>query len=291
MSTTEIEVQARELGWRPQTEFKGKEADFVDAETFVKRGKEIMPLLKKNNQRLEGELTRAQQELKDLRAAVADGATAVEELKKFNTEMTRQAAEAAKAELLAQLKQAKKDGNTDLEVELTDQLSETSAALREAKKAPTGEERRQEQKPNGGDKPGPDAAAAKIEFDSWKTDNDWYGKDDIKTGVANGIAAKLRRENSPLVGVDFYKEVSKQTEAFMDKDRPNPNKVESGGRSNGGGSGGQGSGKLYQDMPQAAQDACERFMKRDITIGKGKTFETPEAFRKYYAETYFARSE
>lgn len=289
MSTTEIEVQARALGWRPETEFKGKQGDFVDAETFVKRGKEVMPLLKANNQRLERELNETKAKLNETQQAVKDSQTAINELKKFNTEMTRQTAEAARNDLLAKLKQAKKDGDIDAEVELGDQLQETSAAIREAKRAPKEEQPPKEQKPNGDQVP--NAAAAKAEFDSWKTENDWYGVDDVKTGVANGIAAKLRRDKSPLEGVEFYKEVTKQTEAFMDRDRPVSGKTEAGGRGSGGGSGGSNKGKGYQDMPQAGKDACEMYLKRDITIGKGKTFETADAFRKYYADTFFARSE
>jgi hypothetical protein len=48
--------EAREDGWRPKEEFNGREEDWIDAETFVRRGKEINPLLRKNNEKLKREL-------------------------------------------------------------------------------------------------------------------------------------------------------------------------------------------------------------------------------------------
>lgn len=285
MSASEIETEARILGWRPVEEFKGKESEFVDAETFVKRGREVMPILRQNNQRLERELQKTQSQLTEIQTALADAKTAVTELKTFNTTMAREAAEAARKDLLEQLKAAKRDGNVDREVELTDQISETSAAIREAKKAPVAEEPAKKETPKA-----PDTTAAKAEFEAWQAENAWYGVDDVKTSVANGVAAKLRKEQSPLVGVEFYKEVAKQTSKILDRTvAPSDDKLEGGGRSEGGGSGGGAKGKKFLDMPQDARDGCERSMKH-ITIGKGKTFETPAAYREHYAETYFARS-
>ena len=45
----QVEKEARTLGWVPQSEYRDGD-HFVDAETFVKRGKEINPILRKNNE-------------------------------------------------------------------------------------------------------------------------------------------------------------------------------------------------------------------------------------------------
>ena len=44
-----VEQEARTLGWVPQEDFRGDKSRWVDAETFVQRGHEIMDLLWKLN--------------------------------------------------------------------------------------------------------------------------------------------------------------------------------------------------------------------------------------------------
>ena len=44
----QTQKEARLFGWVPNEEFRGSEDDWVDAEVFVKRGKEINPILRKN---------------------------------------------------------------------------------------------------------------------------------------------------------------------------------------------------------------------------------------------------
>lgn len=56
----DYEAEARASGWVPEAEFKGdkKPAQFLDAETFVKRGEELTPFIRKENQRLKEEIAR-----------------------------------------------------------------------------------------------------------------------------------------------------------------------------------------------------------------------------------------
>jgi hypothetical protein len=62
-------------------------------------------------------------------------------------------------------------------------------------------------------------------------------------------------------------------------------KVEGGSRGSGSGGGGTSGGKNYSDLPQDAKETCERQATR--LVGKGRAFETAEAWRKHYAKTYF----
>ena len=52
----EVEKEARLQGWVPKDEFRGKETDWIDADIFVQRGREINPILRKNNERITKEL-------------------------------------------------------------------------------------------------------------------------------------------------------------------------------------------------------------------------------------------
>lgn len=54
----DYEAEARAQGWVPEAEFKGdrRPAQFLDAETFVKRGEELTPFIRKENQSLKRQL-------------------------------------------------------------------------------------------------------------------------------------------------------------------------------------------------------------------------------------------
>ena len=53
MSDPTLEDRAAQMGWVPVDKFRGDPAHWVDAETFVKKGEEVMPILRANNRRLE----------------------------------------------------------------------------------------------------------------------------------------------------------------------------------------------------------------------------------------------
>jgi hypothetical protein len=136
------------------------------------------------------------------------------------------------------------------------------------------------------------ASAAKAEFDAWVNENPWYIDDPVKHGLADGVAVKLKKANSPLVGRAFFDEVATQVEKLLGGPpaRQAADKTESGSRSSATG-GGSSNGKGYAELPPEAKAACEKFAKNDISIGKGKTFETIEAWRAYYAQTFYAREQ
>jgi hypothetical protein len=282
MSANEIETKAAAMGWSPKEKFRGDPSNWVDAETYVKRGEEVMPILKATNRQLSSELESTKSRLNELQTTVEESKQVIEELKNFNTAITKQKADEIRSQLIAELREAKRSGDVDREVELTDQLTEHKAAQAKAAEKPA--EKLQVEKPAAT----PEILKAKATFDSWLAENPWYNTDPIKTGVANGVAQKLRSEGSELTGREFFEEVARQTEAVLDKSGSTRrvDKVEGGGRSSSGG-GGMG-GKSYADMPPEAQAGCEKFA-RSMTFGKGRLFENIEAYRANYASKYFER--
>ncbi|CAM5998763.1 unnamed protein product [Sphagnum balticum] len=244
-----------------------------------------MPILRENNKKLEQQLKDQQRQTQELKAALEASQASIEELKNFNSQVAQDRAKEARDDLKSRLVAAKDAGDHEAEVELTEQLQEQTAALAAAKVAP-----KVDVKPEA--KLTPELQAAKREYESWLSDNPWYNSDDEKTGLANGIAAKMRKEGSSLTGRAFFDEVAKRTEARLNaaagKPTPSEDKVGGGGRSSSSGAGG-GAAKGYADLPKEAKEACERYMKNGtIKIGSG-AFKTAEEFRKHYATTYFSR--
>jgi hypothetical protein len=283
----DIEAQARQMGWSPKEHFKGDPRHWVDAETYVNRGEQIMPILRQNNRKLESELTATKAELVTLKEALTASQTAIAELKAFNSLSTREKAKGTKADLIRGITEAREAGDVEREVNLQDQLAETSAALREAEKKSTTDEPAKTSEP----KPDPALSAAKAVFDAWRQENPWYDEDPVRHGLAEGFAVKLRKDGTELRGRAFFDEVARQVATFTggSKQQKAPDKVEGGGRGSGAGGGRPPASQSYADLPEEAKAACEKFAQRDISIGKGKTFETLEDWRKYYAQQYFER--
>lgn len=65
----DFEEEARSQGWTPKEDFKGNPEQWIDAEAFVKRGESVMPLLKKQNQSLKGEIDFLKRQVKKLAQA------------------------------------------------------------------------------------------------------------------------------------------------------------------------------------------------------------------------------
>ncbi len=68
----DIESRARLQGWVPKEEFKGDQEKWRPADEFVKRGEEIVPILKERTRTLESKLDEAQRKLEAQERAAAE---------------------------------------------------------------------------------------------------------------------------------------------------------------------------------------------------------------------------
>ena len=281
----EVEVQARELGWAPQDEFKGDPEKWVDAKTYVDRGEHVLPIVKATNRRLRDDLTRQSTELAKVQTALRESQETINALQEFHQEDVKHKVENARKNLLEQIKQAKKDENIDLEVDLTDELSRLNAASSAAGEEAT---------PKKGNGEATPAAPAAIDhtkdpvFIAWQEDNPWFGDDQARTSIAQGVAARLRRSDPELnvKGRAFLDKVTEGVNKEITRltGRPAPSKVESGRSS----ASTSSNSKSYADLPPEAKDACDKYARDARIVGPNKIYKDEAAWRKYYTETYFS---
>ena len=132
MSTNEIETTALQMGWIPKEKFRGDESKWVDAETYVERGQTFLPFIKAENRKLQERLEQATGTIGRLEAAVTESTSAIEALKKYNSEMNQARVQQLRKDIMAELTEAKRSGNVEREVELQDQLTDAKAALKTA---------------------------------------------------------------------------------------------------------------------------------------------------------------
>ena len=256
-TSPEVRHEAESQGWVPKERFRGNENDWVDAETFVKRGREILPILRKNNENLIKDLNQTKEQLKEFREAA-------EEFKKFQRESYERKAtdyERRIQEIKDSRAQAISDGDGQKVNALDDALDEAKESFREAKQAVKDVVSTKE--------PVATETAATIDpsLQLWLDRNNWFGEDRRMTSIANGIGESLRLEFPGLKGQPFLDKLDEVlTEEFPNKfgtskKNVSASRVESGsGRQSRGGSNAQS----YDNLPPAAKDACDRFVKQKL---------------------------
>jgi len=245
----DFDSEARAQGWVAKEEFRGNDNDWVDAETFVKRGREILPIVRKNNEKL-------LKELKEARAIAEEARSTAKEFQKFQKEQYERKAKELETQI-AQLRTERRDAISSGDGLRVDEIEEAQDALkvelqetRAAAAAPT-PQLIQENKPDA-------------TLQAWLEKNEWFGVEARTTGIANGLGEALRREDPSLQGQAFLDKLDQELatvlpDKFGKKKVANPMDVGSGttGRPSRG-------KRTYESLPTDAKSACDRFVKQGL---------------------------
>jgi hypothetical protein len=236
-----IEAEARKQGWNPDKE-RHPDGEWMDAETFVKKSREINTILKQNNNRLQRDLDAAKADLNELKLTTKGFA---EEFAKMKDNAYKKA--------ISELKSAKRDATKEDNLELVDDLEDRIDSLKaeQAKIAVKPVET----------KPAPDMTV----FNEWRTDNKWYDSDKEPDlfDAAEAAALKLSLENKSLTGLRFLDKVTEIVKSKFPDRFENPRRKSS--PHEGGGSRGESSGShTYNSLPADAKKACDRYVKQGI---------------------------
>lgn len=269
----EIEQEARQMGWVPEEDFRGDKSRWVDASTFVERGHTILPIMKKNNERLEKSVRDQQLEIANLKELLKAGQESIGELQKVHAEATKSAVEKARRDLLAELKVAKQEGDVEREIEIQEGLDELKARAKELESSP---------KPAVPQSSQQGADAAHPDFAGWVKENSWFGVDQRKTMRAMGIAQELRSDEQydKLEGRAFFDKILE----VMDE-RSGVRPASKVAEPRGSGSSAAGGGKSFNDLPADAKVKCDEQGRK--LVGPGRAFKDQAAWRSYYANLYF----
>jgi len=250
----EVVKEAESQGWVPKERFRGNESDWVDADTFVKRGREILPILRKNNENLIKDLNHTKEELKQFREAA-------EEFKKFQRETYERKAqdyEKRIQEIKESRAQAISDGDGQKVNALDDALDQAKEDFKDAKQAVKDVVSAKE--------PAPAPQAVDPGLQVWLDRNTWFGEDKRMTSMANGIGESIRLEFPMLKGQPFLDKLDEVlAEEFPNKfgKKTSPtSRVESGSGRQSRASG--GNAQSYDNLPSDAKAACDRFVKQKL---------------------------
>jgi hypothetical protein len=256
----DVEAEAREHGWSPKDDFKGDPSRWVDAETFMKRADEVMPLLKTQNQRLKRDLDEMKKHLK----RASDHFSKAEE----------RAFERARAEIEAKLETAVESGDVEAAKGLIKDMDKLKDDVGEA---PAGKHTKEE---------------AVEAFDAFRDANPWYDRANLASASELDVNARLYADRMTEKHIDKTKDM--QPAEFFSyigglveerypllkakgQARPKPQSDVAGatpGRASRG-------GRAWSDLPAEVRTRFDKWIDNGIAPGK-----TKEESRAYYVKTF-----
>ena len=238
----DTEAKARRMGWVPKEEFRGDHARWVDAEAFVRRGDEEVPIMRERMAALHKRLETTDAELRRM----------VRETRGLSEAAYQKAREDLKAEQLRAVSNADPDAYSAADA----RLSKLDAA------------RKVEPDPEPQQTPDPAFAA-------WRSRNRWYDTDPRLQNVAVGLYSAISQEwgrDANTLDEDRLAAVEAEVKKLYPDRFPasNGNGPAQVKRPNGvsavegGGIASRKVGKTYADLPADAKAACDRFVNQKL---------------------------
>lgn len=237
----QAEVEAKQFGWMPLEDYKGNPDEWKDAETFLRRGKEINGFLRKDLEKIQADNRKKEAELAEIRATV-------EEFRKYHNDTEARAYKRAVEELKKEKVVAIEQGDGGRVVEIDDEIDRIKEAQQtkpEVKKETA---------------PGYDA-----DYVTWAKANLWFSTDAELQSLALLIGQEINATDSSIKGRAFYDEVTKRVkEAAPDKFENPARNSASVASSSDGRNPSTKKKKGYNDLPAEAKSACDKFVKQKL---------------------------
>ena len=207
----EVQKDAERLGWIPPSRFKGDPARFVDADIYIKRGEEVLPIVKEQNKRLHNELDSLKRESQATAQALKAAQDAIAQMEERHTVATQKAVEDARRQVKAQLAAASEAGDHEGVAELTEQLTKMAVTEPAAAKVAA---------------PAPEPQfTPPADLVEWNAENPWFGTNKRKTALALAVAQELREQGETSSGRTFYDKVLAEVDKELGVQHPRGDKV------------------------------------------------------------------
>ena len=238
------EARARRLGWVPKDEFRGDPDRHRSAEEFLERGETMLPLLKKDNDKLHEGMTKLERRLEEQ-------ARTFTQFVEFASKGEERAYKRALTEL-----EAKRDSA----IETADVAgarraqSEIDQLNKDAATAPKPVVQQTESAP-----------ALDPVIQTWITENDWFNKSPSLRAYSTEVFGELERTYPGKSKSELLAETKQKTmERFPDKFGINTRRDEASAVSTPGSvtQPRRKAGRTYDDLPPEAKKACDKFVKQ-----------------------------
>ena len=224
----EIEEKARKMGWTPKDEFRGDPAKWRDAEEFVDRGENMLPILRKT-------VEKQQREMAELQKSIL-------EMREYHSKTEQRAYAKAYGELKAKQMEAVAAGNTEVFQQIDQEIE---SLQEEVSQKPKPDDKKQEVPP---------------EYTEWATRNRWVSTDPNMLAYGEAQFDYIRRTKPGMSYAEQLEEVTKAVKKEFPEKFSNPRRT-SAPSVEGATAVAKKGGKSYADMPKEARDTCDRLVR------------------------------
>jgi len=276
------EAEARKLGWAPREKWRGKPEEFVEAGEFLRRGREVMPILRTQFDRTRAENEKLRKELEETKADF-------DRRVKTTERMTQRLLEQQRAQMVQEFDAKKRDAAAKGDIAEFDRVSrqerdaysriaeENKAAQAEAVKTPPG------------------APELPDEVKQWAGRNQWFFQDNSLKLEAEALHVRLLQESPGMSLSDNLETVTETLkQRYPQKFGVKPATNGDARQAERGYSAVEGSTSMrgapssrsrgWKELPREAKDACEQMIERGYLKGDRK------AIQDNYAKTYWEES-
>jgi len=127
-----FEARAREMGWKPLSEYRGPPGRWQPAKDFIERGENILPIVRDQNRRLTERVGKLESEISGLRVTAEEQLQIIKEQRQRSLTADQRGYDRAMAEIKANQRKAVEAGDTIA----YDQLVEQAEALQGSRPEP-----------------------------------------------------------------------------------------------------------------------------------------------------------
>jgi hypothetical protein len=184
-----IEAEARRMGWRPLSEFRGEPGTFVTAQEFIDRGRNFVPFLRKNLEDARNNVTALKGEVTGLRTELGEVKQLAQDFRDAAMKAEERGYQRALVELEAKRREAVEQGN----VQEFNETEAEIARLNADRAPPKANGEAPPPPPNPKVPPAPDPAIARF-----VAENPWFSKDETLNAVMQAEHVALKQSRPEL---------------------------------------------------------------------------------------------
>jgi hypothetical protein len=269
----DTEAEARKLGWAPREKWRGKAEEFVDADEFLRRGREVLPIVRSQVDQTRAENERLKQELAATR-------TEFDRRVKTTERMTQRLLDQQRIQMSEEFEGKKRAAVAKGDTAEYDRVARQESTAY-AKMADEAREIAKEAAPV------PQAQQPPPEAQEWLKRNDWFLKDKPLAMEAEALHIAMLQEQPGLGLSDNLERVTETLKqrypakfgGQTQQAAVRHSAVEGGSSGMRGGAGSRERG--WKDLPADAKGACTGL------ISSGRLKGDPKKLQENYAKTYW----
>lgn len=228
MSTEE---KAKRMGWVSEENFKGDKERWIDAEKFVERGENELPIMRERMRKMDGTIVGLNNTISNMKDTFG-------KFQEHQADVSKRAYNRAMKDITNRQREAVEKGDTD---SFDKAEKEKDDLVLEIPDVPVGNQ------------------PAEAEFNQWVASNNWFNEPDLQK-YASTMSVYIQ-DQTGLTGVELYDEVKKEVELrfpdrFKNKRRSEPTAVVGGGEAPA-----KPGKQTFNNLPKDAQEMCNQFIK------------------------------